>query len=306
MPRVAGFLLIFMAAGCARTSTTMRNDGYDQAYLTARRREEGCRIDNRDRCCADIERKLKEALEAGAMQEGAAQLELLALSCRKPEADLIARFREPAPENAPAEHAPGVTLSYDVRLPAYDRLYWVGAFVDGKSFPAPVAPGPHSLTVELHLLPLAGVGSGQLYRIRRSADIVVPAAKNVSMVVWVRRTADPDPDRAFLVLLKGTAKPEDQGQSGPAFNGRITKGYIVPAGQISPPAELTQGRWEVMAKVCVGADGKTELVRPIIRMHPRDVGALVDWIIRQRHEPYRLDGLPVPYCYPLRFEAIYR
>lgn len=310
MSRLGGVLLVVLGIGCAGAPPVARHDTYDRAYLNTRRLQDGCRDATQVHCCARIEEKLKRAIEQGAMQEGATQLELLALSCRRPDPELIARFRDQAPAHAAKDDAGGIALVYDVQLGEDDRLYWAGAFVDGnRALPGPLAPGPHRLGVEVHLLPMSGVGEGQLFRIHRSADVTVPADTRMSVVVTVRRTTMSDPQQAFSVSLTGRAEPkpsEPPKVAGPppAHPPSIVKGHIVMGGAISPPSELTTGgRWAVLARVCTDREGRTQTVTPLIRMHPRDVAALVDWVIRQRHEPYRINGAPVPYCYPLRFEV---
>jgi hypothetical protein len=49
-------LVLAVVAGClAPIQPGLRNDGYDQAYLTTRRQEDGCRKDTAVRCCAEIQ-----------------------------------------------------------------------------------------------------------------------------------------------------------------------------------------------------------------------------------------------------------
>jgi hypothetical protein len=35
-------------------------------------------------------------------------------------------------------------------------------------------------------------------------------------------------------------------------------------------------------------------------VHPRYVGTVLNALARAEYEPYRVDGRPVPFCYPLR------
>lgn len=303
-------LLLALATGAcagARPMTTLRDDDHDQAYLETRRREDGCRRDDVDRCCAEIEAGLDRAVKVGSMQDGAEQLELLALSCRRPYPETIALFRE---RDLPDRHERlpprrGVSLSYDVQVDAGDRIYWAGAFIDRKQ-PVwePVPPGPHDLDVEVHVLPTDGVGSNQLYRLRKRIAIAVPADKSVSLSVMVRRTLDTDPDRAFAMLVRGyAAKVEPELPPAP-LGANVTKGALLTAGSIHAPTELfTPDGWTVMTKICVNSSGRVVLVEPLVKMHPRDVGSMIDWIIRQKHDPYRIDGVPTGYCYPIRFQV---
>jgi hypothetical protein len=314
MDRRSGALLLMMAGACAATGASpvgpppqLRDDGYDQAYLATRRREDGCRSEDVDRCCAEVERRLARAFAVGSMEDAAVQLELQALSCHRPRPEHIARFRaRVAPEKAPDFQPGRLSVRFDVRVSPEDRIYWAGAFVDGKQLiTEPLDPGSHWLNVELHVLPISGIGADQLFRLRRRVQIEVPAAKTVEFSVMVRRTVDADPDRAFVMTVQGRAVEPTPADAPKAFDpSSVTTGGILTMGAIHPPTELYDpSGWAVLTKVCVAATGRVESVEPLIRMHPRDVGALVDWVMRQKHRPAQIKGVPTPYCYPLRFEV---
>jgi hypothetical protein len=66
------------------------------------------------------------------------------------------------------------------------------------------------------------------------------------------------------------------------------------------PARLASGR-ELLVKTCVSARGRVQSVE-VVRGLDRMVNAqVVDTVRTWRLLPYRLDGRPVPFCYPIRF-----
>jgi hypothetical protein len=306
-------LLLSALLGCASSSArwpvrdapVLREDGYDHAYLLARRQQGTCQPANSAFCCAHVDNAVEQAFSRGALQEAAEQLDLYAMSCRRPSDVHLARFRERrAPDLTDPLPHPRVSLAYDVRVLPGDRIYWAGAFIDGRQLVTDeVTPGSHHLEVEVHVLPLKGVGANQLYRLRKRLDVEVPAARPVDFVVMLRRTLDADPDRAFAILVTGSSRGEESpGQ--PAGSQRIQNAAMLESGSIHPPTELYDERgWQVLAKICVDGAGHITGVQPLVRMHPRDAGALIDWIIRLPHRPAVIDDKPAPFCYPLRFEV---
>jgi hypothetical protein len=315
MARLALTLFLAAMAACARTPVTpsgpqptLRHDGYDQAYLATRRGQDGCHGGGFDLCCSSVEQHLLRALADDALEEAAVQLELQALSCQRPLPEHIARFRDVPKGDSGARPVGRLSVGFAGQVAASDRIYWAGAFVDGKlQVSEPLAPGAHRLSVEMHVLPLSGVGEGQLYRLRRQVDFSIEAGKSTHFSVNLRRTVDADPDQAFLMTVQG--KTREDAPAGPRkppspLPPNFTKGQMIMGGSIHPPSELyVEGRWMVMTKVCVAASGQVASVEPMIRMHPRDTGALLDWVLRLQHLPYHIDGVPTPYCYPLRFEV---
>lgn len=317
----AGALCIL--GGCVRASRPDQlgaavADAQDRAYLQLRSAREGCARDQQGACCEGLKQQMDNALATGEGREAAQALDLLALSCPQQRPAALAALDAagkatgpPPPPRAAAIAADDLgraSVAYQLDLPPGDRLYWAGAFFDGKHPPgARLPPGLHTLEVELHVVPVEGPGKDQLFRVRASGQVEIKPGRDHEVTVTVRRAPAATPaggDPFSVTFTSAGLAPEGSPAAPPPA--RVTLQPAVAStlrkslGAARLPSELSRGQqeWSVI-KLCVDAAGKLETVQPLRSLHPRHTGMMLDVGRRAEHRPHVVGGRPVPYCYPL-------
>ena len=322
-----GTLAAVFLAGCAGSGTHVAGapgDFHDRAYLRARLAKDGCPRAQEAICCAKLKAEVADALRSGDRRQGADAIELLALSCPQDRAAALASLEDlAAPASSEAMAAAGSsetsgygTVMYSVRLPPSDRVYWAGAWFDGKYPPLTrLPPGRHSLDVELHVVPVSGEGKDQLFRVQATGQVEIKANKAHAVVVVVSRIPGPagggaDPFGVEFVSagLSDTAAPAVR--SLPAADGassartllkpEAAQGLRQELGQPRLPSELRRAQrdWGVVG-LCVDATGAIETIHPLRSLHPRHTATFLELGRGARHRPHQVEGRPIPFCYAM-------
>jgi hypothetical protein len=61
--------------------------------------------------------------------------------------------------------------------------------------------------------------------------------------------------------------------------------------------------WVLSFSVCVSKQGRVETVAPIDNVvHPRVFGPVLDSFLRAQYVPPKVQGEPIAFCHPVRFE----
>lgn len=73
--------------------------------------------------------------------------------------------------------------------------------------------------------------------------------------------------------------------------------------RVRPPRGLVKGARAMAAdlKICVTAEGTVRSVDVERGAHPRIDPLIVEAVQRWRYSPYKVDGKPVPHCYPMKY-----
>jgi hypothetical protein len=301
--------LLAACAGGSHVRSAARDDN-DDAYLLLRAKDEGCPTEQRASCCAELHGALTSALEAGDMMSAAGALDALAITCPAHRPAAIAALAH-APK--PIEGAtPGTTVGvqYRIRLAESDRIYWVGAFVDGRyTLGEPLPPGRHDVEVAMHVMTVAGIGQDALVRLAARKTVEIAAGESALLIATLERkpgAQDPPFDLRLQAVPKAADKPltADAAQVKAAVKdeppARIDKAYVKRYGTPRLPAEFGGLRTTSLNKVCVESGGSVESISPLVpRTHPRLVAAVLDFVSRAEYEPYRLNGRPLPFCFVL-------
>jgi hypothetical protein len=307
----------FMLMGCLRGERqdalgAAAADAEDRAYLRLRSAKEGCPRDQQAGCCEGLKARMDSALAAGDGREAAHALDLLAIGCPQLRSvalaalDSAGKATGPAPPARPAAIAADglgrARVAYQLDLPPGDRLYWASAFFDGKHPPGTrLPPGLHSLDVELHIVPVEGMGKDQLFRVRASGQVEIKPGREHEVIVVVKRPAGAAAADPFAVtFVSGGLAPSETAPARATLQPAAAAALRKSVGAPRLPSELNRGQQEwSLIELCVDAAGKLETIEPLRSPHPRHTALMLDIGRRAEHRPHSIDGRPVPYCYPL-------
>jgi hypothetical protein len=290
--------LALLVLACAPALST---GPHDADYLQQRGRE-ACRPGDA-RCCETALARAQEAAAQGDDRTADEQAERLALSCPAQARDLLTRLTRP-PRPTPDETA-RLDYRWKVTLPAEDRIFWAAAYLDGGRHGSAV-PGQHELVVEVHVLAGVAPGRGQLYRLRTDQPVrLAPGVTRANIVL--ARAGGPEPFRleveaaslhgVFGVLKMNAGSrlvPVDSAvrDRAPAATPAPAPRQVVPprrpAPDFRPPSEwLEGGVHHVLAQSCADKQGRPMSVgiqSGGADLHPRLMGALVDWLRRFEYD----------------------
>jgi hypothetical protein len=311
MRSAAVLLLTGLLLGCAgRGSGTNHQapvrDAYDGAYLTLRAQADGCPpATDVKRCCGTLKQRLDDALAGDRMAEAAVALDALAISCPKFRGDALAALGH-LPRARPGGDGGGsVTISYVVDLGPGDRLYWLGAHVDGgQSLRVSLAPGVHQVEVEAHVMTTSDVASDQLYTLRGGKLVNVVPGQDASVLVVLKRASKLAVEMPFVMLFPDRWAPAEPGTAvelnSPADREKV---QLLALGSLRYPSELRAPGTQTLATVCVNSSGRVFKVTPIHSPHPRHTASVVSGLFRAQYKPYQHNGQAVPFCYlpPISF-----
>jgi hypothetical protein len=284
------------------TIAPAREDSNDRAYLLLRAKSEGCRESQQDTCCPGLVSALDAAVGADDMMSAAATLDAILMTCRSHRSPaIVALYHKPKPI-AGARPGVGIEVRYEVRLGASDRLYWMGAFVDGRSYPdEPLPPGRHDLEVSAHVMTAAGTQEDSLFRITAHKTFEVPQSGGA--VVSARLEPGPaNGGSPFALVLRAlpalsaapVARPAAKVEPRPA---RLARRNEDP-NSIRLPAELATLPILTLQEVCLSPEGRVDGVTPLLpRNHPRVLGTLLDFFAHAEYEPHLEDGKAVSFCF---------
>ena len=311
--------LILLCAACAGSATPrpsgsgLSGDAHDRAYLSIRLRDEGCHSGIRSYCCPVLQQRLDEALSRDELATAATALDALAIACPDRRDRALAALEHKS-TTVPAPDSGKVAVVYSARIGPSDRLYWVSAFVDGKHLAGkPLAPGPHTLEVDIHVMTAAGTDKDTLFRIQARKELVLEPNASRTFQVALSRNPSPAGDNPFSLELLEKPRPDqprpipDAKPSSPSeppskitTPGRLTK---FPKPRL--PSELNRGKpWGTMLSVCVDSGGRVSSLIPLLDPpHPRLLGVLFDSLAHAEYTPYAINGRPAPFCYPLRINV---
>jgi hypothetical protein len=302
-------LLAGLALGCAARGGGGNHqapvpDAYDGAYLKLRAQSDGCPpATDLKQCCGTLKGRLDAALAADQMAEAAVALDALAISCPRLRPAALAAMGH-LPKSRPGGDSGGtVSVSYVVELGPEDRLYWLGAFVDGgQSLRVGLAPGLHRLEVEAHVMTTSDVARDKLYTLRADKAVNVTAGEEASVLVVLKRASKQAVEMPFVMLFPERWAPAEAGPpvqiKTPEDRQRIKLLGLGSPSELKAPGTLT------LATVCVNREGRVFKVTPIHSPHPRHTASVVSGLFRARYKPYEHDGQAVPFCYlpPISFD----
>jgi hypothetical protein len=296
--RPPALALLFLA--CAPSLST---GPHDADYLQQRGRD-GCRAGDA-RCCETALARAQEAAAHGDDRTADEEAERLALSCPAQARGLLTKLARPARPSAGEEAH--LDYRWMVTLPAEDRIFWAAAYLDGSRHGLAV-PGPHELVIEVHVLAGVAPGRGELYRLRTEQPVRLgPGLTRAN--IKLTRVDGPEPFRleveaASLHGLLGVLKmnpgsrlvpvgspppPAAPPAPAPRYDGPPRR----PAPDFRPPSEWLEGGVQrVLTQSCADKQGRPQSVgmqgaqAPI---HPRLMGAAIDWLRRFEYDPANSD-----------------
>jgi hypothetical protein len=292
--QTAWLLSVGLGLGCASGTNVeaVARDGFDGAYLKLRAESEGCTA-ARAGCCPELAQRLVKARAAHQMQEVASTLDALAIACPAQRAQALAALDHRPPEPATGEP---VTVTYVLELGPEDRLYWLGAFVDGTAPPrSRVTPGAHSLEVEAHVMTTGPVK--RLYTLRGQKQLTTdPEGK---ALVVIKRVSDKPEGNPFALLMPDAWKGLAAGSviSGESKRLLVETPRPKTVGDVRYPSELRRAGTKAVTLVCVNEQGKVHAVQPLSHNHPRYLASLVDALFHSEYPPHQLEGRAVPSCH---------
>jgi hypothetical protein len=323
-PGAPGACLLVLFSTCAHNPTVdlAERDSYDRAYLALLAKQEGCLSKPRDACCEKLKDGLDAALRDGEEARAALVVSALAVSCAGFKREALATLTQAPKPIADSDAGGTVSVEYRVRLGRNDRLYWMGAFVDGRHAPGrKIPPGPHTLEVEAHLMEVTGAEDDQLFRIRASKEFEIHPGEDRKMTVMLERESASISTEPFrLDVLAAPMKPgkadgkatptavatANSSSPAPRIPIKVSAGRMKSMASPRMPRELEMGSekpWSAPLKVCVNAEGRVESLAAILPQHPRRMAALLDAVSRAEYEPYRMNGKPIPFCLMLKVVA---
>jgi hypothetical protein len=282
--------------GCAggKAIQAASGDGYDGAYLKERAASEGCPVDQPG-CCPQLRDRLVKARAEHQMREVAVTLDALAIACPSQRAEALAAL-----DHRPPEPPTGglVALTYVLELGPEDRLYWLGAFLDGRAFPRHrVPPGPHDLQVEAHVMTTGA--AKRLFTLRAQKEVVLdPDGK---ALVVIKRVSATDTANPFALLMPDAWKGLQAGSviEGPAKRLLVETPRPRSIGEIRYPSEIRRPGTKAVTLVCVSEQGKVHAVQPLSNNHPRYQASLIDALFHTEYPPHLVEGRAVPSCHLL-------
>jgi hypothetical protein len=256
---------VLVLAGCTTHPRVGPPAGYDRGYLLARVSQEGCA--HKATCCADLQRRLESATGPSDAARAAEVLDTLAIGCPEKRATALAAL---ASSTGGGQALPegSVHVQYAITVGPDDRLFWAGAFVDGRYAPGTrLTAGRHALEVEVHLTPQSGPDREQLYELRASKPFELEDGQTHILTVRVTRrdgggdafTLDVD-DLPMKLSATSAATPRASGGAAPVMH---------------PPSELGPLA-TALVKVCTTPTGAVSTVEPLGALHPRHAAAVLE------------------------------
>jgi hypothetical protein len=246
------------------------------------------------------------------MAEGATALDLLAISCPSRRAEAIAALGRKTTAAPAHPEAALVRVSYAVELGGTDRLYWAGAFVDGRrDLLSAIEPGRHELQVEAHVMTTGNLNQDELVAVKATHAFEVLPGKAAEILVVIGREPEarglPGTPGTFTLRFPKEWPPLESGPGAAALARIPDAPRLVKAAQLKKmgearyPSELKSPGAHILVHVCVTDEGRVGHVKPLGGVvHPRYLGTVLNFLARAEYEPLRLDGRPVALCYPLR------
>jgi hypothetical protein len=265
---------------------------------------------------------MNEALSREEMARATAAMDAAAIACPDLRNQVLANLdRKAKPVDDPG-HAT-VSVAYAAKIAPSDRIYWVSTFIDGKWLAGiPVAPGPHLLEVEMHVITADGRHNDALYRIHARQEVILQPRSARTFLASVTREPQEGPDGPFAVALLDrsdslslSASPPPSGAAAPPSPAPVSGPPRPPPGPIVAvpgklkslpeprlPSELGGNTaWATTVRVCVDQAGAVSSMLPLFNPpHPRLLGVLFDSIAHAEYVPFTINGRPVPYCYPMQ------
>jgi hypothetical protein len=240
-------------------------------------------------------------------------------------------MRQPAPApQAGAAVDVRLQVKMDVRLPSL-RLAWYEAYLDGQTaidHLLHTTVGAHEVSLELYLEPL--VKGEAPVRLDVTEPVTVPAdlaGRTAAGGIDVSLRERPDGTitervmietvpRAFIAeekfleelragrLLSGTPAPAGSQPDPRASHKLLTpdlghQQLLTPLRQLLP-ADLKRQSFVGLFKVCVTPAGDVESVAVLQPPGPEREAAIISAIRGWKYRPYKIDGAPVAFCYPVR------
>ena len=285
--------------GCGHGRAVVEPAAAESAYLAARRSAGSCRSDD-GVCCAERAREARAASGVAETARAARLWHEVALACPQRSEEAAAAVRTAGPAST------AFNVSYQVQLPPSYRLFWVSSAAGGRALlPAAGAAdgaGTQSLTVEVHAIEFRRGRPGPLMVLERRFDL--PAAEAAMVTVVISEAAPSDAGAVPLAIGTLVQKrspparrlPGSPSPSAPAPRLESSRLLHVPVPRVpqelgasvlvSPPA----------VRLCLDSQGAMHTVRFLEPAHPRVMASLIDMFRDSRHEPYRVNDLPVPSC----------
>jgi hypothetical protein len=196
-------LLLAGITACA-SSGAMTPAEHDAPYLKELM-SEACAGAGAAECCRKLEQELGPAREREDTAAADHIVERLALACPEQRRGVL----DPRADRGPGSRAERsmLSLSHQIRIAPEDRLYWAGAYLDGKARTQYAAPGAHQIVVELHVLSGAGPSQGKLFKLRQSQPLQATARSWVGATVKLARVEGAAPFRLEVTTTNdpGTA-----------------------------------------------------------------------------------------------------
>jgi hypothetical protein len=311
------WILVGLLVGCASAASgpptpapepprgpDVQRDRLDFAYKFLRLKERPCAPETLDVCCDQRNRALDQALASGDSERVAQAIDDVTLLCP----ELRDKAGETLGHGAPAitdRHAGRIEVRFAADVPETDRLYWASAYIDRRhSAGANVLPGKRQVSVEVHVVTSPGDGSAQLTRVHLDRELQVPPRTQVKLTVTLRRQPGVDLREAFWL---DPGKPELATLPASRTGGKsaeASKGYRRRLRRPMFPEDLIATKpWVLSFSVCVSKQGRVETVAPIDNVvHPRVFGPVLDSFLRAQYVPPKVQGEPIAFCHPVRFE----
>ena len=311
-------MLVGLLVGCASAASAppapppephrgpdVQHDRLDFAYKFLRLKERPCAPETLNVCCNQRNQALDQALASGDSERVAQAVDDVTLLCP----ELRDKAGETLGQDAPAikdSNAGRIEVRFAADVPETDRLYWASAYIDRRhSAGANVLPGRHQVSVEVHVVTSPGDGSAQLTRVHLDRELDVLPRTQVKLTVTLRRQAGVDLREAFWL---DPGKPEVAALPASSRSASETaadkKGYRRRLRRPMFPEDLIAMRpWVLSFRVCVSKQGRVETVSPIDNVvHPRVFGPVLDSFLRAQYVPPKVQGQPIAFCHPVRFE----
>jgi hypothetical protein len=316
-PRWPLAFLILVVSACAESRPAVRppslqaprpKDDFDGRYLAFRLRQEGCAPDQAATCCPDLRRRLDEAQQRGDRARAAGVLQALATAC--PE------LRNPALRSAAAQaipdprSAPPLRLRWAAQLDPGDRIYWAGAFLDGRYLPGgDVPPGAHVLEVEMHVAS-TGPTEPTIYRLQERKEVSVAAGASRTYLANLQKHPEAPQDQRFVLTIEEAPfLPPSSQRLAEQMKTRSTPPPTLVRGKRESyrvprlPRELSgHNRWRTLLMVCVDEQGKPGSVLPMNPVpHPRLLGVVLESFLQARFAPTTFESEAISTCHPVTF-----
>jgi hypothetical protein len=275
---------ILALVGGASCSHALPAEVVEAAYLPKTRCQAGDRP-----CCNELVRAARASSDALAT---AHLWDEVALACPDRRSEATAAVAATTPVTG------GLNVNYRTRLPPSYRLYWVATAIGPQLLPgnAP-ATGTQTLRVEVHAIRFQGARPGPLLLVDRRFDLPFDAGATVTVEIKEGGAAEP---LAIEAQVEKVPVPRSRVQAPPRPTAapRLEKARALAIAPPRPPREFGAlfGASGPAVRLCLDREGQMDTVRFLEPAHPRVAASLIDMFRDARHEPYRVNDLPVPSC----------